>query len=67
MRHAKTPLREVGLNGWTDAALMQDAGIPTILFGPTGSNYHSPDEWVSLPSCVQAVEIVVATAAGFCG
>jgi acetylornithine deacetylase/succinyl-diaminopimelate desuccinylase-like protein len=61
------PLREVGLNGWTDAALMQDAGIPTILFGPTGSNYHSPDEWVSLPSCVQAVEIVVATATDFCG
>jgi acetylornithine deacetylase/succinyl-diaminopimelate desuccinylase-like protein len=60
------PLREVGLNAWADAALMQAAGIPTILFGPTGSNYHAPDEWVSLTSCVQAVGIVTATAADFC-
>ena len=40
--------------------------IPTILFGPTGGNYHAPDEWVSLSSCVKAVEIVAATAADFC-
>jgi acetylornithine deacetylase len=60
------PLRDVGLNAWADAALMQAAGIPTILFGPTGSNYHAPDEWVSLESCVQAVEIVKATATDFC-
>ena len=60
------PLQEVGLNAWTDAALMQAAGIPTILFGPTGGNYHAPDEWVSLPTCVQAVEIVTAAAADFC-
>ena len=60
------PLREAGLNAWTDAALMQAAGIPTILFGPTGGRYHAPDEWVSLPSCVQAVDIVTATAGEFC-
>lgn len=60
------PLQEAGLNAWTDAALMQAAGIPTILFGPTGGNYHAPDEWVSLPTCVQAAEIVTATAAEFC-
>jgi acetylornithine deacetylase len=54
------------LNAWTDAALMQAAGIPTILFGATGGNYHAPDEWVSLPSCVRAVEIVQSTAAAFC-
>jgi acetylornithine deacetylase len=59
-------LREGGLNAWTDAALMQAAGIPTILFGPTGGNYHAPDEWVSLTSCVRAVEIVTAAAADFC-
>ena len=26
--------RSTGLNAWTDAALMQAAGIPTVLFGP---------------------------------
>jgi hypothetical protein len=30
------------------------------------SLYHAPDEWVSLSSCVKAVEIVPATAADFC-
>lgn len=65
-RAAGQRLREVGLNAWTDAALMQAAGIPTILLGATGGNYHAPDEWVSLPSCVQAVEVVQATAADFC-
>ena len=59
-------LQEVGLNAWTDAALMQAAGIPTILFGPTGGNLHAPDEWVSLPTCVQAAEIVIAAATEFC-
>ncbi len=57
---------EVGLNAWTDAALMQNAGIPTILYGPTGGGYHAPDEWVSISSCVQAVEIVRSAAADFC-
>jgi len=57
---------EVGLNAWTDAALMQGAGIPTILYGPTGGGYHAPDEWVSISSCVQAVEIVRAAATEFC-
>ena len=60
-------MKEDGLNAWMDAALMQAAGIPTILFGPTGGNYHAPDEWVSLSSCLKAVEIVRMTAAAFCG
>ncbi len=38
-----------GVNAWTDAALMQNAGVPTVLLGPTGGNLHAPDEWVSIP------------------
>jgi acetylornithine deacetylase len=59
-------LTEVGLNAWTDAALMQDAGIPTILLGAEGGNFHTSDEWVSLPECVQMVEIVRQTAMQVC-
>ena len=57
-------LREVGLNAWTDAALMQSAGVPTLLLGPLGGNFHSPDEWVSLPEAVAAVDLLVETIAG---
>jgi len=55
-----------GLNAWTDAALMQAAGIPTILLGAEGGEFHSPDEWVSLPECVAMVEVIERIAADVC-
>lgn len=45
--------REAGRSGapyWTDAALIEAAGIPTVLFGPVGGGIHQPDEWVDLAS-----------------
>lgn len=50
-----------GLNAWTDAALLQSAGIPTVLFGPLGGNYHAADEWVSIPDVVATAEILRRT------
>lgn len=47
-----------GLNAWTDAALFQSAGIPTVLFGPHGGNYHAADEWVSISDVVATAEIL---------
>ena len=53
-------LEPVGLNAWTDAALMQAAGTPTVMFGPLGGNLHSPQEWVSVPEVVACVDLLVA-------
>jgi acetylornithine deacetylase/succinyl-diaminopimelate desuccinylase-like protein len=50
-----------GLNAWTDAALLQSAGIPTVLFGPDGGNYHASDEWVSIPDVMASAEILHRT------
>jgi acetylornithine deacetylase/succinyl-diaminopimelate desuccinylase-like protein len=50
-----------GLNAWTDAALLQSAGIPTVLFGPEGGNYHAADEWVSIPDVIATAEILRRT------
>jgi acetylornithine deacetylase/succinyl-diaminopimelate desuccinylase-like protein len=61
------PLEPVGLNAWADSALMQAAGIPTVMFGPLGGNYHAPDEWVSIPEVAQTARIVVGTVRTFCG
>jgi acetylornithine deacetylase len=61
------PLEGVGLNAWGDAAVMQAAGIPTILLGALGGNFHAPDEWVSLPECLAMVDIVRLTALEVCG
>jgi acetylornithine deacetylase len=50
-----------GLNAWTDAALFQSAGIPTVLFGPEGGNYHAAHEWVSIPDMIATAEILHRT------
>jgi acetylornithine deacetylase len=54
-----------GLNAWTDAALMQAAGIPTILIGATGGNFHAPDEWLSLSEFMKLCTILEQAAIRF--
>ncbi|NNN00527.1 MAG: M20/M25/M40 family metallo-hydrolase [Acidimicrobiaceae bacterium] len=61
-RHMGTDLEPVGMNAWTDAALMQAAGTPTVMLGPLGGNFHSPDEWVSIPDVIATVGILVDAA-----
>ena len=57
----------VGQTAWTDAALLQAAGIPTVLFGNTGGGWHSVDEWVEAESVVQCVHVLIETARRWCG
>lgn len=35
---------------WTDAALLAEAGIPTVLYGVRGGGAHAADEWVQIDS-----------------
>lgn len=55
----------MGLNTWTDAAVTQSAGIPTILCGATGGGMHAIDEWAELPSIAQCVAVLEAAARRF--
>jgi acetylornithine deacetylase len=59
------PPKVTGMNGWTDAALMQDAGIPTVLIGSVGGNLHAPDEWASVGDLVKLCDIVERAAVGY--
>jgi acetylornithine deacetylase/succinyl-diaminopimelate desuccinylase-like protein len=54
-----------GMNGWTDAALLQAAGIPTLLLGSTGDNYHTAGEWASISELVRLCDILEQTARQF--
>jgi acetylornithine deacetylase len=38
--------RPVGASFWTDAAILAEAGIPSVLFGPGGAGLHSTEEYV---------------------
>ena len=52
---------------WTDAALIADTGIPTVLFGPAGEGAHATVEWVDLASLDRVREVVGRVAAEWCG
>jgi acetylornithine deacetylase len=55
-----------GLSGWTDAALLTAAGIPSVVFGPAGEGLHGAREWVDLESVAQCSAIVLAAITSFC-
>lgn len=56
----------VGALFWTDAALIAAAGIPTVLFGPSGEGAHAEVEWVELASLDRVREVVGRVAAEWC-
>jgi acetylornithine deacetylase len=57
---------DTGALFWTDAALIANAGIPTVLFGPAGEGAHATVEWVSLSSLTRVREVVRRVAAEWC-
>ncbi|MDB5077412.1 MAG: acetylornithine deacetylase or succinyl-diaminopimelate desuccinylase [Chloroflexi bacterium] len=58
--------RIVGENAWMDAALIQSAGIPTVVFGPRGGGFHGAVEWVETDQVVASARILADTVARFC-
>lgn len=51
---------------WMDAALIQAAGIPTVVFGPSGAGAHAAEEWVDLASVEVCTDALVAAARELC-
>ncbi len=56
----------IGMSFWTDAAILGGAGIPSILFGPTGAGLHGIEEWVSIESTLTCRDALVALARDWC-
>ena len=56
----------VGVPFWADSALLADAGIPTVLFGPSGEGAHAEVEWVDVASLERCLEIYVAVGSELC-
>lgn len=55
-----------GVPFWTDAATLWAAGIPSLLFGPSGAGAHAIEEWVDLQSVNDCAEVYLAAAEAFC-
>lgn len=56
----------IGQTFWTDAALLADAGMETVLLGPKGYGLHSAEEWVDLQSVVDLAYVLAETAINYC-
>ena len=56
----------VGVSFWADSALLADAGMPTVLFGPLGEGAHAEVEWVDVGSLERCLDTYVAVAAELC-
>jgi len=62
IRTALGPSAPTGLAGmaaWTDTALLSAAGIPGVVFGPSGRGLHGKEEYVELDSVVQCSDVLL--------
>lgn len=61
------PARRVGVTFWTDAAILGEAGIPTVIFGPGGAGLHGAKEFVRIDEVITCRETLVDLARAYCG
>ena len=52
---------------WTDAGLIAEAGIPVVLVGAAGGGAHADEEWVSIESLAQLVDVLEGVIGAICG
>jgi acetylornithine deacetylase len=60
-------VRHEGMSAWTDAALLNDAGVPAICYGPGDiSLAHSAEEWVNVDEIERAARVLERLARDWC-
>jgi len=57
----------IGMSFWTDAAVLGDAGIPSVLFGPGGAGLHSVEEYVEIADVLRCRDTLAGLARAWCG
>lgn len=66
MAAEQVPVRVEGMSAWTDAALLNDAGIPAICFGPGDiSLAHAAEEFIPLAEIDTATAVLARLALGW--
>jgi len=62
------PVRVAGMSAWTDAALLNAAGIPAVCFGPGDiSLAHAAEEYIPLDEIDRAASVLEVLARRWCG
>jgi acetylornithine deacetylase len=61
-------VRIEGLSAWTDAALLNEAGIPTVCFGPGDiALAHAAEEFVPVDEIERATRVLARVVRDWCG
>ena len=60
------PPKFVGDSPWMDSALLAEAGVETVVFGPGGAGAHAAVEWVDVESMERCAAVLAATAVSYC-
>lgn len=58
--------KPVGQTYWADSALLAEALIPSVLFGPGGDGAHAQVEWVSVADVERCAAVYLSVATEFC-
>lgn len=67
LRDAGVAVRVEGMSAWTDAALLNDAGIPAICFGPGDiAHAHAAEEYVEVDEIRRATDVLARLALDWC-
>ena len=51
---------------WLDSAILAQAGIPTVIVGPSGDGAHAAVEYVDLDSVMTTARVLVQSIIEFC-
>jgi acetylornithine deacetylase len=61
LRNENVPVRIDGLSAWTDAALLNEAGIPAVCFGPGDiALAHAAEEFIPVAEILSATRVLAS-------
>lgn len=67
LEHEGVPTRIEGMSAWTDAALLNEAGIPTVCFGPGDiALAHAAEEFVPIADIETATRVLARVVIDWC-
>ena len=58
--------KRAGMTYWTDAAILGQAGIPSVIFGPGGGGYHGLEEYVRVEEVLVCRDALAKLTIDFC-
>jgi acetylornithine deacetylase len=66
LRAEDESVRVEGMSAWTDAALLNDAGIPAVCFGPGDIKLaHAAEEWIEIAEIERGTAVLTRLARQF--